>query len=140
MSLQTNTTKLNELKTKVNSLPDQNPPVSLQERTVVSTTVQQEVLPDEGYDGFSKIIVNAIPNGEVNTLSLGEVRYNIEKSEIKTPNWKVACYIVSGLIMLLAVIIKFSLCRCPSCTRYINLMNIFTTHCPYCGKSLDKSK
>lgn len=64
MSLQTNTTKLNELKTKVNSLPDQNPPVSLQERTVVSTTVQQEVLPDEGYDGFSKIIVNAIPNGE----------------------------------------------------------------------------
>ena len=64
MSLQTNTTKLNELKTKVNNLPDQNPPVSLQERTVVSTTVQQEVLPDEGYDGFSKIIVNAIPNGE----------------------------------------------------------------------------
>ncbi len=86
------------------------------------------------------LTVNAIPNGEVNTLSLGEVRYNIEKSEIKTPNWKVACYIVSGLIMLLAVIIKFSLCRCPSCTRYINLMNIFTTHCPYCGKSLDKSK
>lgn len=64
MSLQTNTTKLTELKTKVNNLPDQNPPVSLQERTVVSTTVQQEVLPDEGYDGFSKIIVNAIPNGE----------------------------------------------------------------------------
>lgn len=64
MSLQTNTTKLNELKTKVNNLPDQNPPVSLQERIVVSTTVQQEVLPDEGYDGFSKVIVNAIPNGE----------------------------------------------------------------------------
>ena len=36
----------------------------LQEKTVVSTTVQQEILPDEGYDGFSKIIVNAIPNGE----------------------------------------------------------------------------
>lgn len=64
MSLQTNTTKLNELKTKVNNLPDQNPPTLLQERTVVSTTVQQEVLPDEGYDGFSKITVNAIPNGE----------------------------------------------------------------------------
>lgn len=64
MSLQTNTTKLNELKTKVSNLQDQNPPTSLQERTVVSTTVQQEVLPDEGYDGFSKIIVNAIPNGE----------------------------------------------------------------------------
>lgn len=64
MSLQTNTTKLTELKNKANNLPDQNPPVSLQERTVVSTTVQQEVLPDEGYDGFSKIIVNAIPNGE----------------------------------------------------------------------------
>lgn len=64
MSLSTNTTKLTELKTKVNNLPDQNPPASLQERTVVSTTVQQEILPDEGYDGFSKITVNAIPNGE----------------------------------------------------------------------------
>ena len=64
MSLQTNTTKLNELKTKASNLPDQNPPTSLQERTVVSTTVQQEILPDEGYDGFSKIIVNAILNGE----------------------------------------------------------------------------
>lgn len=64
MSLQTNTTKLNELKNKASNLPDQNPPTLLQERTVVSTTVQQEVLPDEGYDGFSKVIVNAIPNGE----------------------------------------------------------------------------
>lgn len=64
MSLQINTTKLNELKTKANNLPNQNPPASLQERTVVSTTVQQEILPDEGYDGFSKITVNAIPNGE----------------------------------------------------------------------------
>lgn len=62
--LQTNTTKLNELKVKANNLPEQNPPASLQERTVVDTTVQQEILPDEGYDGFSKITVNAIPNGE----------------------------------------------------------------------------
>ena len=62
--LSTNTTKLTELKNKANNLPNQNPPTLLQERTVVSTTVQQEVLPDEGYDGFSKIIVNAIPNGE----------------------------------------------------------------------------
>lgn len=64
MSLQINATKLNELKNKANNLPNQNPPASLQERTVVSTTVQQEILPDEGYDGFSKITVNAIPNGE----------------------------------------------------------------------------
>lgn len=62
--LSINTTKLTELKNKANDLPDQNPPIQLQERTVVSTTVQQEILPDEGYDGFSKIIVNAIPNGE----------------------------------------------------------------------------
>lgn len=68
MSLQTNTTKLTELKNKANNLPDQNPPASLQERTVVSTTVQQEILPDSGYDGFSKIIVNAIPNGEEMTF------------------------------------------------------------------------
>lgn len=64
MSLSTNTTKLNELKTKASNLSDQNPPALLQERTVVSTTVQQEVLPYSGYDGFSKITVNAIPNGE----------------------------------------------------------------------------
>lgn len=64
MSLSTNTTKLTELKNKANNLPNQNPPTQLQERTVVSTTVQQQILPDEGYDGFSKIIVNAIPNGE----------------------------------------------------------------------------
>lgn len=64
MSLQINTSKLNELKNKANNLPDQNPPTQLQERTVVSTTVQQEILPDAGYDGFSKITVNAIPSGE----------------------------------------------------------------------------
>ena len=64
MSLQMNTNKLTALKEKANNLPDQNPPTLLQERTVVSTTVQQEVLPDEGYDGFSKITVNAIQNGE----------------------------------------------------------------------------
>ena len=38
--LQTNTTKLQELKELAVNLPDQNPPTQLQERTVVSTTVQ----------------------------------------------------------------------------------------------------
>lgn len=64
MSLQNNIDKLQELKNRINDLPNQNPFVQLQERTVISTTVQQEILPDEGYNGFNKIIVKSIPNGE----------------------------------------------------------------------------
>ena len=62
MSLSINTSKLNELKTKTNSLPNQNPPTKLQEKTVTPTKEGLSVVPDSGFDGMSKVTVNGDAN------------------------------------------------------------------------------
>lgn len=63
--LETNTTKLQELKTKASALPDQNPPAVLQEKTVTPTAEGLSVVPDSGFDGLSKVTVN----GDANLVS-----------------------------------------------------------------------
>lgn len=66
MSLLTNTTKLTELKTKAKNLPNQNPPINLQEKTIKSVIGdghEEVILPDTDFDGFSSIrLKSAIPN------------------------------------------------------------------------------
>lgn len=53
---------IDEIITILDNKASANP--SLQEKTVTPNTVQQEVIPDAEYDGLSKVVVNAIPNGE----------------------------------------------------------------------------
>lgn len=63
--LQNNTTKLQALKEKADSLPEYVPPTKLQEKTVTPTKEGLSVVPDSGFDGMSKVTVN----GDINLVS-----------------------------------------------------------------------
>ena len=87
------------------------------------------------------IIVNTIPNANIGVLnSTDNLKYDLGTYKVETPIWKVVCYIIVGMLLILSTIINFVMCRCHSCRRHIHLMNIFTMNCPYCGKSLDITK
>lgn len=54
----------------------------LQEKTVTPDTQQQTVLPDSGYDGMNKVIVEAVEAGELGTPSIsanGVITANVSK-------------------------------------------------------------
>lgn len=81
------------------------------------------------------IIVNSIPNVDINTLnSIGKLQYDYKG---ETPIWKIICYIIIGVLLVLSWCVEFVMSRCHFCGRHIHYMNIFTMYCPYCGKSLD---
>lgn len=62
--IENNTTALQALKVKAESLPDKTPPARLQEKTVTPSTTVQEIVPDSGYDGMSKVTIEALKNNK----------------------------------------------------------------------------
>lgn len=84
------------------------------------------------------VIVNSIPNVDINTLKpTNKLQYNLGDNKGETPIWKIICYIIVGVLLVASWIVDFVMCRCHFCGRHIHYINIFTMHCPYCGKSLD---
>ncbi len=98
------------------------------------------------------LIVESIPNEDINTLSnrynLGinwhinalSSTHNLSNTEGKIYTWKIVCYIIVGILIILSTTIDLVMCRCNYCGRHIHGMDVFTMYCPYCSKSLDTKK
>lgn len=85
--LQTNTDKLTALKEKANNLPDQNPPASLQEKTVTPTKEGLSVAPDSGFDGLSKVTVNGDNNLVPENIKEGVSIFGVDGNHKGRAEW-----------------------------------------------------
>lgn len=71
MALADNKTKIQALLDGINALPDAGAgEPKLQQKTVTPATTSQSVTPDSGYDGLSKVTVNAMPTATQATPSI----------------------------------------------------------------------
>lgn len=87
------------------------------------------------------LIVNSIPNVDINTLTeTNKLKYNLGINKGDTPIWKIVCYIIVCILLVISIIVDFVMCRCHCCGRHIHHMDIFTKYCPYCSKSLDTTE
>lgn len=86
--IENNTTALQDLKVKAERLPDKTPPPQLQEKTVTPSTEVQEVVPDSGYDGLSKVKVETIPSIYNDTSDATATEADIVTGKIAYANGK----------------------------------------------------
>lgn len=70
-ALQDNNVDLQAILNTINALPEAGSDPVLQEKTVTPTTAQQNVTPDSGYDGLSKVTVNGDANLVADNIKSG---------------------------------------------------------------------
>lgn len=63
--------------------PDDTIDVVLQEKTATPNILAQEVIPDAGYDGLSKVIVEAIPNNFIQPTGTKDITANGNNIDVK---------------------------------------------------------
>lgn len=87
------------------------------------------------------LLIKIIPNVDVNTLNMTDkilYEYGVYKGE--EPMWKIICFYIVCILLLLELIIYFLMCRCNYCGRYVGYISIKEIYCSYCSKELDRTE